>query len=32
VKNILEKINETRVLYEQDDVDVYSWDLVCERI
>jgi predicted SAM-dependent methyltransferase len=32
VKNILEKINETRILYEQDDLDIYSWELVCEKI
>lgn len=32
VKNILKKINETEVIYEQDNVDIYSWDLVCEKI
>jgi predicted SAM-dependent methyltransferase len=32
VKNVLNKIAETKVIYEQDNVDIYSWDLVCERI
>jgi SAM-dependent methyltransferase len=31
IKNILSKIRQTKVIYEQDDVDIYSWDLVCEK-
>lgn len=31
VKNILEKINKTTIIYEMDGVDIYSWDLVCEK-
>jgi len=32
VKNILEKLGETKVIYELDKVDIYSWDLVCEKL
>ena len=32
VKNILDKIGSTKVIYENDDVDIYSWDLVVEKV
>lgn len=32
VKNILNKIDATKVIYEQDNVDIYSWDLVVEKL
>ena len=31
VKNHLERIGKTRVIYESYPVDIYSWDLVCEK-
>jgi predicted SAM-dependent methyltransferase len=31
VKGLLDRIGETRVIYENPDVDLYSWDLVVER-
>jgi hypothetical protein len=32
VKNILNKIGQTKIIYEQNDVDIYSWDLVVEKV
>jgi len=32
VKDILNKIGGTKILYELDTVDIYSWDLVCEKL
>lgn len=32
VKNVLAKIGEVRVIYQQDEVDIYSWDLVVEKL
>lgn len=32
VKGLLADIGQTTVLYEQDNVDVYSWDLVVEKL
>jgi predicted SAM-dependent methyltransferase len=32
VKNVLKKIDKTKTIYEHDNTDIYSWDLVCERI
>lgn len=32
VKKILDKIGQTKVIYEKDEVDIYSWDLVCEKL
>jgi len=32
VKNILKEIGLTKIVYEQDKVDIYSWDLVCEKL
>lgn len=32
VKEILDKIGRTKVIYEKDGVDIYSWDLVCEKL
>jgi predicted SAM-dependent methyltransferase len=32
VKNILNKIGQTKIIYEQNDVNMYSWDLVVEKV
>jgi len=32
VKQILDRIGQTKVLYENPLVDVYSWDLVCVKL
>lgn len=32
VKKCLEKIGATRVIYESENQNIYSWDLVCEKI
>ncbi|WP_051189766.1 methyltransferase domain-containing protein [Daejeonella oryzae] len=32
VITLLEKIGETKVIYQADNVDIYSWDLVCEKL
>lgn len=32
VKNILQVAGGTKVIYEQDNVDIYSWELVCEKL
>lgn len=32
VKNLLDRIGGTRLVYENPDVDVYSWDLVVEKL
>jgi SAM-dependent methyltransferase len=32
VKDILDKIGKTKLIYEQDNVDIYSWDLVVEKL
>jgi len=31
VKTILSGLGITKVIYEKDNVDIYSWDLVCEK-
>lgn len=32
VKDILKEIGKTKIIYEKDKVDIYSWDLVCEKL
>lgn len=32
VKQILSEINQTKVVHEKDFVDIYSWELVCEKL
>ena len=32
VTDILELIGQTKVIYNKDEVDIYSWDLVCEKL
>ena|ERR1039458_2999873 len=32
VKSILDKINNTKIIHEQSIVDVYSWELVAEKV
>lgn len=32
VKKILDNIGHTKIIYEKNEVDIYSWDLVCEKI
>ena len=29
---LLENISQTKVIYKQDKLDIYSWDLVCEKL
>jgi len=31
VKQVLDRIEKTKYIYEQDNVNIYSWDLVCEK-
>jgi SAM-dependent methyltransferase len=31
VKNTLAELGMTKIIYEKDNVDIYSWDLVCEK-